>query len=81
MLNDAEITNWKTYSGQTRGLLSAALAARPRLPAIIPICWTSMTRRRSNASAIAPPMTVSVSSGMRCVSEIKPTARVDPVSW
>ena len=79
-LNEAEITNWNAYSGQTRGCDSAALAASPRLPAIIPTCWTSITRLRSNASAIAPPITVKVKRGTRCVSEISPTASVDPVS-
>ena len=80
MLNDEEISSWNTYRSQTCGCESAAFAARPMLPPIMPSCWTSIRRLRSTASAIAPPITVSVSSGTRCVSEIRPTASVEPVS-
>ena len=50
------------------------------VPTIIPHCWSSIRRRRSNASASAPPTSVIVSIGISSVSASRPTASVEPVS-
>ena len=73
-------TAMQAKQGHTCGCGSAAFATAIAPPTIIPLCWISISRRRSNASANAPPTIVRVSSGTSWASDRRPTSRVDPVS-
>ena len=78
--NAATVTNTPTKHGHTCGSPEAVFARMIAVPTIIPHCCSSISRRRSNASASAPPTSVIVSIGMSSVSASRPTASVEPVS-
>ena len=73
-------TNALTKHAHTRGWASSAFPSAIAAPTAIPVCWISISRRRSSASASAPPRSVSVSSGTSWTRASSPTASVDPVS-
>ncbi len=58
----------------------AAFATAIAAPTIIPHCWISISLRRSNASANAPPTSVIVSIGISSARASSPTASVEFVS-
>ena len=66
-----------TYSAHTRGWSSEAFSASPTLTSARSASVHSSSRRRSIASAIAPPTMVSVSSGTSSVIESNPTWSVE----
>ena len=63
-----------------RGLGTAAFTRRPTPVTAIPTCVQRSSRRRSTASASAPPSSVSVTSGTSSTNESAATASVEPVS-
>ena len=77
---NAVAKNARTKHAATLGFDSAELTTRPATDAAVPSSVQMRSRRRSSASAAAPPMKVNVSSGINSTSAIRPTANVDPVS-
>ena len=77
--NDAE-KNARTKHAHSAGLGTAALTRRPTPVIAIPTCVQRSRRRRSIASARAPPSSVSVTSGTSSTNDSAATASVEPVS-
>jgi hypothetical protein len=59
---------------------SACTASRPLVTAA-PTELTSISRRRSIASAIAPPSSPNTTSGTSATTEVTPTSEESRVSW
>jgi hypothetical protein len=69
-----------TYSGHTYGSASAALTHSASVTASEPSSAPIISRRRSNASASAPPSSAKETIETNCVAPTRPTATVLPVS-
>jgi hypothetical protein len=80
MAESPALTAVSTNRGQTPGRPSEALTARPTLVTPSSTCMTSMSRRRSTASAIDPPMREQARRGPSCAALTRPTMREEPVS-
>ena len=77
--NDAE-KNARTKHAHSAGCGTAAFTTSPTPVIAIPSCVQRSSRRRSTASASAPPSSVSVTSGTSSTKESAATASVEPVS-
>ena len=81
MLNDAEITNWKTYSGQTRGLLECGIGREAEAPDDHP----DLLDEHDAAPVECVGDRAADDRQREQRDEVRqrdqPTASVDPVSW
>ena len=71
--------NAKTYRGQSSGSSRNALTAMSADKAARIVCVVIVSRRRSSASANAPPRIGKTSTGTSSTRPIRPTASVEPV--